>query len=292
MQVTIDPHSGFCFGVVHAIEVAERELRENPVLYCLGDIVHNSREVNRLKEKGLVIISHEQLSDLHDCRVLIRAHGEPPETYQTASANRIELIDATCPIVLTLQSVIHSGYLEMLPENGQVVIYGSEGHAEVNALKGQTNGTAIVIDHENDLSKLDFSRPVRLYSQTTKRVDGFQNFVKMIRERMVEVSAGRPVDFEWHDSICRQVSNRTARLREFAARFDVVLFVSGKKSSNGKILYQACRDVNPETYLVSGFDDVNPAWFANAQTAGICGATSTPGWLMEEIAAEIQKIVE
>jgi 4-hydroxy-3-methylbut-2-enyl diphosphate reductase len=290
VQVTIDSHSGFCFGVVYAIEVAERELRNNPALYCLGDIVHNNMEVNRLREMGLVIITHDDLKELYDCRVLIRAHGEPPETYQVALRNRIELIDASCPIVLSLQNVIHRGYQEMLQKNGQIVIYGKEGHAEVNALKGQTSGTAIVIGNEDDLSRIDFSRPVRFYSQTTKSVDGFNQIVKIIRERMEAVSGGKPVDFEWNDSICRQVSNRSVQLKEFASRFDVVVFVSGQKSSNGMILYQACKDVNPATNLVSSLSEVKHEWFQNAHTVGICGATSTPMWLMEEIADGIRKI--
>jgi len=290
VQVTIDSHSGFCFGVVYAIEVAEQELRKNLVLYCLGDIVHNNMEVNRLKQLGLVIITHEDFHELHDCKVLIRAHGEPPETYKIALQNGIELIDASCPIVLNLQNVIHRGYQEMLQKNGQIVIYGKEGHAEVNALKGQTSGTAIVIGNEEDLPKIDFQRPVRFYSQTTKSVDGFKKIVNLIREKMEEASGLQPVDFEWNDSICRQVSNRSVQLKEFAARFDVVIFVSGQKSSNGMILFRVCKDVNPRTNLVSSFSEVEPAWFKNAQTVGICGATSTPMWLMEEIAKGIQKI--
>ncbi len=289
MQVTIDSHSGFCFGVVYAIEVAERELRLGPVLYCLGDIVHNNMEVNRLKKMGLVIITHEDLHKIHDCRVMIRAHGEPPATYQVAMQNRIELIDASCPIVLNLQNAIHKGYLDMLPKNGQIVIYGKEGHAEVNALSGQTNGTAIVVGNEADLKKVDFSRPVRLYSQTTKSVEGFQHIAKLIGAGMTAATMDSPVDFEWNDSICRQVSNRAALLREFASGFDVVVFVSGLKSSNGMILFQVCKDANARTYLVSGFDEVERAWFENAQTVGICGATSTPMWLMQEIADGITK---
>lgn len=290
MQVTIDPHSGFCFGVVHAIEVAERELQNSPILYCLGDIVHNNMEVNRLRQLGLVIITHGDFHELHDCKVLIRAHGEPPETYKIAIQNRIELIDASCPIVLNLQNLIHRGYQEMLQKDGQIVIYGKEGHAEVNALKGQTRGTAIVIGDEGDLRQIDFSRPVRFYSQTTKSVDGFHKIVKLIRERMKDVSQGHPVDFEWNDSVCRQVSNRSVLLKEFAAGFEVVVFVSGQKSSNGMVLYQVCKEVNPRTHLVSGFAELKGDWFEKAQTVGICGATSTPRWLMEEIAREIEKI--
>jgi 4-hydroxy-3-methylbut-2-enyl diphosphate reductase len=192
--------------------------------------------------------------------------------------------------VLTLQNGINRSYLEMLPLNGQIVIYGREGHAEVNALKGQTNGSAIVIENENDFCKIDFSRPVRLFSQTTKGVDGFNKMVKLIRERMQEVSEGNPVDFDSNDSICRQVSNRSDDIQVFAARFDVIVFVSGQKSSNGMILYQLCKDVAHRTHLVSGISELDIDWFKGAETVGICGATSTPMWLMEEVASEIQKI--
>ncbi len=289
MQVTIDPHSGFCFGVVYAIEVAERELQENSLLYCLGDIVHNDKEVERLKLLGLVIITHDEFRLLHDCKVMIRAHGEPPETYSTAHQNNIQLIDASCPIVLNLQNQINRGYLEMQGKNGQIVIYGNEGHAEVNALKGQTDNTAVVIGNEKDLAKIDFKRPVRLYSQTTKSVEGFHAMATQIRNRMVEISCGQPVDFESNDSICRQVSNRVDQLKEFVSGFDIVVFISGLKSSNGMVLYQHCKRTNPVTYLVSSAADVEPAWFENMRSVGICGATSTPKWLMEEIACEIRK---
>jgi 4-hydroxy-3-methylbut-2-enyl diphosphate reductase len=289
LQVTIDPHSGFCFGVVYAIEVAERELQENSLLYCLGDIVHNDKEVERLKLLGLVIITHDEFRLLHDCKVMIRAHGEPPETYSTAHQNNIQLIDASCPIVLNLQNQINRGYLEMQGKNGQIVIYGNEGHAEVNALKGQTDNTAIVIGNEKDLAKIDFKRPVRLYSQTTKSVEGFRAMATQMRNRMVEISCGQPVDFESNDSICRQVSNRVDQLKEFVSGFDIVVFVSGLKSSNGMVLYQHCKRTNPVTYLVSSAADVESAWFGNMRSVGICGATSTPKWLMEEIACEIRK---
>jgi len=290
MIVSIDPQSGFCFGVVYAIEVAERELKNSERLFCLGDIVHNNMEVNRLREKGLVIISHEDLKDIHDCKVMIRAHGEPPETYETALRNNIQLVDASCPIVLNLQHEIRQGNEEMLARNGQIVIYGKEGHAEVNGLRGQTGGKAIIIGEEKDLDRIDFSRPVRLYSQTTKSVEGFRKIVSSIESRMQKARPGEPIDFEWSDSICRQVSNRTNMLKEFASRFDVVVFVSGKKSSNGMILYQVCKEVNPETYLISGKEDLQAEWFRNRKTVGVCGATSTPMWLMEEVGKEIQQM--
>ncbi len=290
MKVTIDPHSGFCFGVVYAIEVAERELAKSPQLYCLGDIVHNNMEVNRLRELGLTIINHEDLGDLHDCRVLIRAHGEPPSTYQVALQNNIELIDASCPIVLHLQNVIQQGFQEMKGKNGQIVIYGKEGHAEVNGLKGQTNGTAIIVGNESDLDQIDFSRPIRLYSQTTKSIEGFNYLVQLIEKRMLENNSGESVDFEWNDSICRQVSNRSSLLSDFASRHESIVFVSGKKSSNGMILYQVCKDINPKTYLVSSSEDLQKFWFQGLSDIGVCGATSTPRWLMEEVGKKIQQI--
>ncbi len=290
MTVTIDPHSGFCFGVVHAIDVAERELKKTPELYCLGDIVHNNMEVNRLREKGLVIISHEDLAGLRDCKVMIRAHGEPPETYQTALRNNIELVDASCPIVLNLQNEVRQGYEEVSARNGQVVIYGKTGHAEVNGLKGQTNGRAIIVGDEADLSMIDFTRPVRLYSQTTKSVEGFNRIVRLIGERMKAAKPEEEPDFRWSDSICRQVSNRSNQLREFSSNYDAVVFVSGKKSSNGMILYEACREINPRTYLVSDKSELRREWFNDTESVGVCGATSTPMWLMEEVAAGIRSI--
>ena len=290
MLVTIDPHSGFCFGVDHAIGVADRELRNNPNLYCLGDIVHNDMEVNRLKKLGLQIINHENLEKFHDCKVMIRAHGEPPETYRIALKNNIELIDASCPIVLHLQNVIHHGYLEMMENNGQVVIYGKAGHAEVKGLTGQTGDTAVVVGDETDLQLIDFSRPVRLYSQTTMGVDGFQKIAKIIRQRIETAANGKPVDFKSNDSICRQVSNRSGYLRYFAGRFDVVIFVCGEKSSNGMILFQVVKEANEGAKLVSNIDDLKSEWFDKASSVGICGATSTPMWLMEEIGQKIKEI--
>ncbi|MCX6251171.1 MAG: 4-hydroxy-3-methylbut-2-enyl diphosphate reductase [Bacteroidetes bacterium] len=290
MKVSIDQHSGFCFGVVYAIEVAERELERGEKLYCLGDIVHNNMEVNRLKGLGLVIIEHEDLAHLHDCKVLIRAHGEPPETYETALRNNIELIDASCPIVLNLQNDIRHGYREMEEKGGQIVIYGKEGHAEVNGLKGQTNDQAIIINHEDDLEKIDFTRPIRVYSQTTMSLDGFHRIIELIKGKMILASSGASIDFIWNDSICRQVANRSGLLRDFASRYDVIIFVSGKKSSNGMFLFEVCRSVNPRTYLVSDKDELMGNWFEGATDAGVCGATSTPMWLMEKVGEEIIKI--
>ncbi|MBE0646717.1 MAG: 4-hydroxy-3-methylbut-2-enyl diphosphate reductase [Bacteroidales bacterium] len=290
MLVTIDPNSGFCFGVVYAIQVAERELFESGKLYCLGDIVHNNMEVNRLKEMGLVIIDHNDLSGLRDCKVMIRAHGEPPETYQVARKNNIHLVDASCPIVLNLQQEVRYGFKDMMAHNGQIVIYGKEGHAEVNALKGQTNGKAIVIGDESDLNKIDFTKPVRLYSQTTKSVNGFRKIVSMIETRMKEVDPLKEIDFQWNDSICRQVSNRSTLLKEFSTNYEVIIFVSGLKSSNGLVLYQVCKDINPNTYLVSEKEELRKSWFDGFNSVGVCGATSTPMWLMEAVGQQIREI--
>jgi 4-hydroxy-3-methylbut-2-en-1-yl diphosphate reductase len=290
MNITIDPHSGFCFGVVYAIEIAERELKLGKPLYCLGDIVHNNMEVNRLKEQGLVIIDHEDLKNLMNSKVLIRAHGEPPETYRIALQNNLCLIDASCPIVLKLQNEIQHGYHEIKRNNGQIVIFGKEGHAEVNGLKGQTLDGAIVISHVEDIDKIDFFRPIRLYSQTTMSIEGFQTIVKLITQKLNKVNPDGVNDFVWDDSICRQVSNRSELLQEFSSRYQVIIFVSGEKSSNGMFLYQICKNVNPKTFLVSKPDEIQASWFQDVYDVGVCGATSTPMWLMQEVAQEIRKL--
>ena len=289
MKITIDSESGFCFGVVFAIQMAEAELDETGTLYCLGDIVHNNMEVERLTRKGLKIINHEELKKLHDCKVLIRAHGEPPETYQIAIQNNIELIDASCPVVLKLQNRVRSSFETIAKHNGQVVIYGETGHAEVNGLVGQTGGEAIIITGENDLHKIDFTRPVYLFSQTTKSTEGFEKIRSVIEERVRSVRGNaESEDFISNDTICRQVSNREPQLEKFSARHDVIIFVSGKKSSNGKALYGVCKSVNPNTYFVSEVAEIQPEWLQNAETVGICGATSTPMWLMEDVASYLQ----
>jgi 4-hydroxy-3-methylbut-2-enyl diphosphate reductase len=283
MKIEIDNNSGFCFGVVNAIQLAEMELEKSDILYCLGDIVHNSAEVERLQNKGLVSINHEQLKSLKNCKVLLRAHGEPPETYETAIKNNIQLIDASCPVVLKLQNNIKLGFDAILKKGGQVVIFGKEGHAEVNGLVGQTNGKAIVISGLEDLNKIDFSKPVNLFAQTTKKIEGFYEIQKEIKNRMI---AG--VEFIANDTICRQVSHRQPQLREFVKKHNVIVFVSGQKSSNGKMLYQVCKDENPNTYFVSDVDELKSEWFKNTNSVGICGATSTPRWLMEKIAENIE----
>jgi 4-hydroxy-3-methylbut-2-en-1-yl diphosphate reductase len=289
MNITIDPHSGFCFGVVYAIEIAERELKQHKPLYCLGDIVHNNMEVNRLRDEGLVIIGHRDLQNLKNSSVLIRAHGEPPETYQLALKNNLNLIDASCPIVLKLQNEIQYGFHEMQKKNGQIVIFGKEGHAEVNGLKGQTHDTAIVITHEEDIEKIDFFRPIRLYSQTTMSIKGFLTIVELIKARLNLENPDGIKDFEWDDSICRQVSNRSGLLQEFAAKYQVIIFVSGEKSSNGMFLFQVCKNVNPKTFLVSKREELRSEWFDGVNEVGVCGATSTPLWLMQEVEQEIRK---
>lgn len=275
MKVEIDEHSGFCFGVVNAIRKAEQEL-ERGGLYCIGDIVHNSLEVERLRRKGLVTIGHEEFAALKRCRVLFRAHGEPPVSYETARRNGVEVIDASCPVVLDLQKKIREASEEMRRQGGQVVIYGKRGHAEVIGLVGQTNGEALVVEHEEDVEQIDFSRPVILFSQTTKSLDGFRHIAALLRERGGEQVTVR-------DTICRKVANRIPQLKEFSGLHDVVIFVSGEKSSNGKQLFDVCRGVNPRTYFVQQVADVSVGMLEGAESVGITGATSTPRWIMEEI---------
>ncbi len=290
MKVTIDPHSGFCFGVVYAIEKAEEELDRSGKLYCLGDIVHNNMEVDRLQAKGLQVINHDQLKDLHDCKVLIRAHGEPPETYKIALDNNIELIDASCPVVLKLQNRVRTSFENAIDEDGQLVIFGEPGHAEVNGLMGQTGGKAIIVKNEDDLVHVDFSKPVYLFSQTTKSTAGFQAMKKLIEDRAYK-SVEKEVTDEFlvtNDTVCRQVSNREPHLRKFAVEYDVILFVSGKKSSNGKALYEVCKSVNPKTYFISDVDEIDASWLENTESIGIAGATSTPMWLMQKVAETVK----
>lgn len=283
--IEIDSDSGFCFGVTTAISKAEEELERTGVLYCLGDIVHNAGEVERLRKKGLITVDHEEFARLHNVKVLLRAHGEPPSTYETALRNNIEIIDATCPVVLQLQKRIKEAYgrtsAEVNEDNNRpmIIIYGKPGHAEVNGLVGQTDGSAVVIHDKSDLDNLDLDRDIWLYSQTTKSIEGFQEIVAEIRIRKKKKGS-----FQWFDTICRQVANRMPKMREFAANHDVILFVSGAKSSNGRVLYAQCREVNPRTYLITDDSELNPEWIADAHSIGICGATSTPRWLMQRVA--------
>ncbi len=289
MHVEIDPHSGYCFGVEFAIQMAEDEMEGGQELYCLGDIVHNAMEVERLYAKGLRTITREELEELHDCKVLIRAHGEPPETYETALKNNIELIDASCPVVLKLQNRIKHSYDKAVTSNGQVVIYGKPGHAEVIGLTGQTNDEAIIITSEEDLDQIDFSRPVTLYSQTTKSTKGFYHIKELIEERIKKEKGEFTVeDFNANDSICRQVSNREPKMVEFSHKHDVVLFVSGKKSSNGRALYNVCLENNTRSYFIENETEIDLDWIRQEDRVGICGATSTPRWLMEKVADFLQ----
>ena len=283
MIVEIDQKSGFCFGVINAIGKAEETLNTEDTLYSLGHIVHNDLEVKRLQEMGLHTISHEEFFKLKNCKVLIRAHGEPPSTYEYARANNITLIDATCPVVLKLQQRVKKAAETMLPEDGQVVIFGHQGHAEVTGLVGQTNNEAIVINDPDDLKNLDLNKPVVVFSQTTKSVTEFRKLTQNIQEQS---SSGNVVT---HDTICRQVSNRVPHLEKFAARFDAVIFAGGLRSSNAQVLFDVCLRNNPRSYFVSSPDDLRPEWFSGVETVGICGATSTPQWLMEQVAEKIKQ---
>lgn len=283
-KVEIDEGSGFCFGVVTAINKAEEELTKGGTLYCLGDIVHNSREVERLKALGLITINHEELKTLHNVKVLLRAHGEPPETYAIAQRNNIEIIDATCPVVLRLQKRIKQEYTTHTDEEKQIVIYGKNGHAEVLGLVGQTDGKAIVIEKTEEAKELNLNKSIRLYSQTTKSLDGFRDIVSYIQEHIAE-----GVTFESYDTICRQVANRIPNIRKFAASHDLIFFVSGKKSSNGKMLFSECLKVNTNSYLIDSAEEIDDTLLSTAQSIGICGATSTPKWLMEEVSKTIKE---
>lgn len=285
IEVEIDKGSGFCFGVVTAIESAERELNNTDILYCLGDIVHNSLEVERLQAHGLRTIDHCEFSTLKGKKVLLRAHGEPPSTYEIAQQNDITIVDATCPVVLQLQRKIHKCYQETRINNTQLVIYGKKGHAEVNGLVGQTEGTAIVVEKIEDLDRLDFNRDICLFSQTTKSLDGFRNVVKEIQQRKAENAS-----FEYHDTICRQVANRLPNIKTFASSHDWVYFVAGKKSSNGKMLLDECRKANPNTIFISEVKEITEPLPIGVRRVGVCGATSTPKWLMEEVAVRIQEL--
>lgn len=276
-NIEIDKGSGFCFGVTTAINKAEEELNRGVPLYCLGDIVHNDQECERLEKMGLITINHDEFARLKNVKVLLRAHGEPPETYAIAKRNNIEIIDATCPVVLRLQKRIKQEYDNN--ESGrekQIVIYGKNGHAEVLGLVGQTNGKAIVIEKLEEVDKIDLSKDIRLYSQTTKSLDEFRQIVSYIENNISEGAS-----FLYFDTICRQVANRMPNIREFAASHDVVLFVCGHKSSNGKILFHECKSVNPKTYQVDKPEEIEHSWFYGAKSIGICGATSTPKWLMD-----------
>ena len=286
LNIEIDNGSGFCFGVTTAIQKAEEELARGNKLYCLGDIVHNGMECERLREMGLITINHDEMAQLHDAKVLLRAHGEPPETYELARQNNIEIIDATCPVVLQLQKRIKRQYdsnnqsdspSQSVKSAAQIVIFGKKGHAEVLGLVGQTHSNAIVIEHFDEVSQLDFSRDIYLYSQTTKSLDEFHRIIEYIQEHISPHAT-----FKSFDTICRSVANRMPNISQFASRHDLILFVCGRKSSNGKVLFEECRRINPNTHLIEGPAEINPQWLEDIKTVGICGATSTPKWLMEQ----------
>ncbi|MDO5665538.1 MAG: 4-hydroxy-3-methylbut-2-enyl diphosphate reductase [Bacteroidia bacterium] len=284
-KIEIDKQSGCCFGVAKAISKAEEELQKGGTLYCLGDIVHNNIEVERLAKMGLITINHEEFKQLKNARVLLRAHGEPPSTYQIAKENNIELIDASCPVVLGLQKRIKKKFITRPNEDGQIVIFGKKGHAEVNGLMGQTDSSAIVIEKKEDIEMLDFSRDISLFSQTTKPLDGFQEIGELIKSRMKNGAT-----FEFYDTICRQVSNRVPNMHEFAKKHDLIIFIAGEKSSNGKVLFAECKKHNPNSYLIHHPDQLNPEWITENISVGICGATSTPMWQMEDLAKKISKL--
>ena len=288
LKIEIDNGSGFCFGVTTAIQKAEEELASGGQLYCLGDIVHNGMECERLRQMGLITINHEQLRQLHHAKVLLRAHGEPPETYRVALQNDIEIIDATCPVVLQLQRRIKRQYEQSLHDNqaasegkdrreAQIVIFGKPGHAEVLGLVGQTSNHAIVVAHFEDVSKLDFSRDIYLYSQTTKNLGEFHRIIEYIQQHISPDAV-----FRSFDTICRQVANRMPNISKFAAKHDLILFVCGRKSSNGRVLFEECQRVNPNSHLIEGANEIDPSWLEGISSVGICGATSTPKWLMEQ----------
>ena len=281
IKIEIDVRSGFCHGVIRAIRKAEQELNTDKSLYCLGEIVHNSEEVSRLNRKGLQTIDKEQFMQLKDTKVLFRAHGEPPEVYDIARRNNITVVDASCGVVLALQQKIRKAHEES--PDAQIVILGKKGHAEVIGLEGQIGYSDIVIENESDLNKIDFSRQIILFSQTTKSVEEFNSIVAKIKENLKE-----GVDFRYYDTICRQVSNRIPELKEFASRYELIIFVSGKNSSNGKVLFDVCRSVNPNTMFVASLNDIDFDNIEQFSSIGICGATSTPIWLMEAVKEKIE----
>ena len=278
MDIIIDKGSGFCFGVVYAIQKAEEELEKNEILYCLGDIVHNNEEVARLEKKGLITINKKQFKEIRNSKVLLRAHGEPPETYKIALENNINLVDASCPVVLKLQTKITKGFKEAIKNDGQIIIFGKKGHAEVNGLVGQTHNKAIVISSIDDLQQIDYKKDINIFSQTTKSINEYNSIIKQIKQKL---SSDKKLKI--NHTICSQVSFRDKQLQEFSKKYDLIVFVSGKKSSNGKMLYEICKQANHLTYFISDTNEIKIDWFKNIQSIGICGATSTPLWLMEKV---------
>jgi 4-hydroxy-3-methylbut-2-enyl diphosphate reductase len=291
MKVDIEPGSGFCFGVENAIMIAEEELRAGEKVFCLGEIVHNDTEVDRLKKLGLITISHEEFAKLKDSKVLIRAHGEPPSTYETARQNNITVIEATCPIVHSLQEKIKQVLTGVREKNGQVVIFGKEGHAEVNGLLGAAGDKGVLVTGLYDLNKIDFTKPVWLFAQTTKSKTEYALIIKAIQQKQDSMHTENPDIFlKVFNTICGQVSGREPKLKIFAGKHDVIIFVSGKNSSNGRMLYEVCLDENKRSHFISSPEEINPEWFTNAVSAGVCGATSTPRWLIHKVAETIEKM--
>ena len=291
MVVEIDKRSGFCFGVRNAVEIAEKALLKGEKVFSLGPIVHNDKEVERLSSLGLVTIDQSEFSKLKNCKVLIRAHGEPPETYITANLNNITIIEATCPIVKRLQSKIKETLVKARESNGQVVIFGKQGHAEVVGLMGQTDNEGILVTGPDDLQKIDLFRPIYLFSQTTMSVKDYIGFADQIYSKMIKNGIADPDKMLFiNNTICGQVSDREPHLKAFARKHDIVIFVSGRESSNGKILYSVCKSVNPDTHFVSSPEDIDQSWFYGKKSVGICGATSTPKWLIDNIQGIISNI--
>ncbi len=286
LTIEIDEESGFCYGVIRAVQKAEMKLKESGTLYSLGSIVHNNLELERLNNIGLEVIDFPQMKDLHDTTVLIRAHGEPPRTYALAQENNINLIDCTCPVVLKLQERIRNTYKS---HNGQIVIFGKIGHAEVNGLVGQTNGEAVVVDSVESLHKVDFSRPLQIFSQTTKDPKEYREICDVMKQKIME-AGGSIENLKVHDTICRQVAQRHTNLMAFAKKHSVIVFISGKESSNGKVLYELCKSVNERSYHVQDVDQIDAGWFVESDTVGICGATSTPKWQLEGVAQYLEKL--
>jgi 4-hydroxy-3-methylbut-2-enyl diphosphate reductase len=291
MTIEIDKHAGFCFGVRRAVEMAEKALAMEGMLYCLGDLVHNEKELERLHKLGLKTIDHETFKTLRNCRVLIRAHGEPPETYHIAKQNNIELIGATCPVVLKLQNKVEKAYLEMTEKEGQVLIFGKKDHAEVIGLNGQTGYNAIIIEKDEDLNNIDFTKPIHLFAQTTKDKHDYALLIEKIKKVVAERGASVN-EVKCTQSVCNHVSGRVPHLQEFCNRFNIVLFVSSPKSSNGRVLYEECRLINKNTHFITGYEDIKPEWFNKIDSVGITGATSTPVWLMEQVAEKVKEIIK
>jgi len=289
--VEVDKHSGFCFGVQNAVEIAEKALLQGEKVFSLGPIVHNDKEVERLSSLGLLSVNHDEFRKLHNCRVLIRAHGEPPETYITAEQNNITIIEATCPIVKKLQSKIKETWKRTKEGMGQVVIFGKQGHAEVVGLMGQINNEGILVSGVDDLYKIDLTRPVFLFAQTTMGVKDYNNFADILSMKIAEkLKSDSENNLVINKTICGQVSNREPHLKTFAREHDTIVFVSGRESSNGKILYTVCKEVNPDTHFISSPDEIDKSWFTGKTSVGICGATSTPKWLIENVRDIISNI--